>query len=149
MAGWTNRGKYKVLGWSLRQETMETNLYVALVKSTPDCDDNLMSDLTEIAAGNGYTAGGFQLTPNSTDFDTWTEDDSGDKGLVKIKNVYWTASGGPIPSDSNDATYAVLTDDNATVANREVYHYWNITDSTVLDGAILQLEDLEISIDES
>lgn len=149
MAGWTNRGKYKVLGWSFRQETMETNLYVALVKSTPDADDNLMSDLTEIAAGNGYTSGGYQLTPNSTDFDTWAEDDGNDKATLKIKNVLWTASGGPIPSDSNDATYAVLTDDHATVGSREVYCYWNIADSTVTAGAILQLEDLEIDINES
>lgn len=149
MAGWTNRGKYKVLGWAFRQETMETNLYVALVKSTPDADDNVMSDLTEIAAGNGYTSGGYQLTPNSTDFDTWTEVDASDKATLKIKDIAWTASGGSIPSDENDATYAVLTDDNGTVANREVYCYWNITDSTVKNGAILQLEDLEISIDES
>ena len=149
MAGWTNKGKYKVLGWAFRGETIPTNFYVALVKSTPDADDNLMSDLTEIDAGNGYTSGGYQLTPNSTDFDTWAEDDGGDKATLKIKNVYWTASGGSIPNDAADATYAVLTDDDGTVADREVYCYWNITDSTVLDGAILQLEDLEIDINES
>ena len=108
-----------------------------------------MSDLTEIAAGNGYTSGGYQLTPNSTDFDTWTEVDASDKATLKIKDVPWTASGGSIPDDEADATYAVLTDDNVTVSSREVYLYWNITDFTVKDGAIVQLEDLEIDINES
>ena len=152
MAGWTNKGKYKILGWSLRQETMETNLYVALCTdaTAPSADTNTLGDLTEIAGGNGYTSGGYQLTPNSTDFDTWTEDDTNDRGLVKIKDVTWTASGGAIPGSGNAARYVVLLDDNATVASREVYCYWDLgTDVTTPNGVTLTLQDLEIRINES
>jgi hypothetical protein len=152
MAGWTNKGKYKVLGWSLRQETMETNLYIALVTdaTAPTADLNTLSELTEIAAGNGYTTGGYQLTPGATDFDVWTEVDASDWALVQIKDVVWTASGGPIPASGSGARYAVLTDDNATVGNREVYHYWDLTsDRSVSSGQTLTLQDAEIRITES
>jgi len=146
MAGFTNRGKYKVIGWALRQETMETNLYIAITTDAPDADTNVLSDLTEIAGGNGYTTGGFQLTPNSTDFDTWTEDDTNDRGLVKIKDVSWTASGGAIAT----GRYVVMLDDNATVADREVYAYWDMgTDVATPNGVTLILQDLELRINES
>lgn len=93
-----------------------------------------MSDLTEIAVGNGYSLGGISLTPNGTDFPTVSEDDSADTGTVTIKNVVWTASGGPIPSDSAGATYAVLTNDIATAAsgNREVLAYWSLGGARVV-----------------
>lgn len=70
--------------------------------------------------------------------------------LVQIKDVSWTASGGSIPSSGSGARYAVLTDDNATVGNREVLAYWDLTsDRTVSDGQTLTLQDLEIDANES
>lgn len=152
MAGWTNRGKYNCLGIRFRGESAETNLYVALCTSAtaPSADTNTMGDLTEIAAGNGYTSGGFQLSRNSTDFDTWTEDDGNDRGLVQIKDVSWTASGGNLPSSGNGARYAALLDDTATVASRDCEIYWDLSsDRTVSDGQTLTLQDLEIRINES
>lgn len=152
MAGWTNKGKYKILGWALRGETPPTNLYVALVTSAtaPSADLNTLSELTEIAAGNGYTTGGYQLSRNSTDFDVWTEDDANDRGLVQIKDIVWTASGGPIPASGSGARYAVLTDDNATIGSREVYIYWDlVSDRQVSDGQSLTLQDCETRINES
>jgi hypothetical protein len=152
MAGWTNKGKYRALGWVFRGDTIPTNFYVALVTSAtaPNADTNTLSDLTEIAAGNGYTTGGYQLTPNSTDFDTHTEDDTNDRALVQIKDVVWTASGGNIPASGNGARYAVLLDDNATVANREVLAYWDLSsDRTVSDGQTLTLQDCELRLTES
>ena len=150
--GWTNRGKYKVLDWVFRNATEVTNFYVALVTSAtaPTCDTNLMSDLTEIAAGNGYTSGGYQLTPNSTDFDVINEDDTNDLAKIQIKDVVWTASGGSIPDSGNGARYAVLTDDNATVANRIIIAYWDLTsDRSVSDGQSLTLQDCELRLTES
>lgn len=152
MAGWTNKGKYKMLGWSLRQETIPTNFYVALVTLSPGptADINTLGELTEIPDGNGYTSGGYQLTKNSTDFDVWTEDDTNDRGLIQIKDIVWTASGGPIPASGNGARYAVLTDDNATVGSREVYAYWNlVSDRSVSDGQTLTLQDCELRINET
>jgi len=152
MAGWTNRGKYNALGIRFRGASAETNLYVALCTSAtaPGADINTFTELTEIAAGNGYTTGGYQLTRNSTDFDTLTEDDGNDRALVQIKDVVWTASGGNLPSSGDGARYAVLLDDTATVASREVEVYWDLTsDRTVSDGQTLTLQNLEIRINES
>lgn len=146
--GWTNKGARHVLGIVFRSETAPTNYYVALCTSanTPDADTNTMSDLTQVSTGNGYTDGGYQLTANSTDFDTITEDDTANEGLVQIKDLVWTASGGTLPA-SNSARWAVLTDDDGTVANREVYAYWDLSsDRQVSSGQTLTLEDLELSI---
>lgn len=152
MAGWTNKGKYAMLGWAYRAETIPTNFYVALLTSAtaPTADIDSMTDVTEIAAGTGYTAGGYQVTPGATDFDTWTEVDASDWAIVQLKDIVWTASGGSIPNSGNGARWAVLTDDNATPANREIYHYWDlVSDRSVSDGQTLTLQDCEIRIAES
>lgn len=151
MAGWTNRGKYSVLDWAFRGATIPTNFYVALVTSAaaPTADTNTLSQLTEITAGNGYTTGGFSLTPGGTDFDTLTEDDTTDKGILQIKDVAWTASGGNIPASGNGARYAVLTDDNGTVGSRIIIAFWDLTsDRTVSDTQTLTLIDLELDLTE-
>ena len=149
--GMTNKGKYRLLGWAFRGDTIPTNFYVALVTSAvaPTEDTNTFTELTEIADTQGYTTGGYQLTPGSTDFDVHTEDDSGDRGLVQIKDIVWTASGGSIPASGDGARYAVLLDDNATVANREVLAYWDlVSDRSVSDGQTLTLQNCELRLDE-
>lgn len=152
MAGMTNRGKYTLMNYYFRRQgTLPTNFYVALLTSAsaPTPDTNLMSDHTQIAAGNGYTSGGYQLTPNTTDFDVATEDDANDKLILQIKNVVWTASGGSIPASGNGARYAVLTDDNATPANRIILIYWDlVSDRSVSVGQPLTLQDCEIDLTE-
>jgi len=144
---WTNRGKFLLLAWAFPRVAMPTNLYVALVTVAvaPTVKTNTFGELTEIAAGNGYTTGGYQLTPNDTDFDTTTEDDAGDKSLCQIKDIVWTASGGPIPDSGDDARYAILTDDNGTVANRQVIAAWDlISGKSVTDGHAITLQDCEL-----
>jgi hypothetical protein len=152
MPGWTNRGKFLALGRIYRATTMPTNFYVALVTSAavPGADTNLMSDLTQIATGNGYTDGGFQLARNATDFDVYTEDDTNDLALVQMKDITWTASGGSIPASGSGARYAVVTDDNVTVASRTVEQYFDLTsDRTVSSGQTLTLQNCEIRLTES
>ena len=118
--------------------------------TAPTADTNTLSELTQIAAGDGYTAGGYQLSRNSTDWDVWTEDDANDRGLIQLKDITWTASGGPIPSSGNGARYAVLTDDNATVGSREVYFYWDLTaDRSVSDSQDLTLQNCELQLNQS
>ena len=149
MSGFTNRGRYWLLGQVFRNETEPTNLYVALVTSAtaPTVDINTLSQLTEIAAGNGYTAGGFELTRNATDFDVWTEDDTGDLAFIQIKDLVWTASGGAIPASGNGARYAVLTDDNVTAGSRIIIAWWDLTsDRTVSDGQPLTLQNCELRL---
>jgi len=148
-SGWTNKGKYHVLNITFRNATEKTNYYVALVTSAtaPTADTNTLSEMTEIAAGNGYTSGGYSLTPGGTDFDVITEDDTNDKGLVQIKDIVWTASGGAIPSSGGGARYAVLIDDNVTVGSREVYAWWDLSsDRSVSDGQTLTLQNCELDI---
>lgn len=152
MAGWTNKGKAAIMDSYFRATGTPTNFYVALVTSAvaPGPDTDTLSDLTQIATGNGYTDGGYQLSRNDTDFDTLTEDDSNDRGEIQVKDVVWTASGGSIPDSGDGARYAVLTDDNATVANREVLAYWDLSsDRSVSDGQTLTLQDLTLRINES
>lgn len=152
MAGFTNKGKYHLLNIALRNGTEPTNFYVALVTSAtaPTADTNTLSQLTEIATGNGYTTGGYSLNRDSTDFDTMTEDDSADRGYAQVKDIVWTASGGNLPASGSGARYAVLTDDNATVGSREVWAYWDLTsDRTVSTGQTLTLQNLELRLNES
>jgi len=150
MAGWTNRGKYDCLALWARGTSPATAFYMALVKSTPTADTDTMADLTQVATGNGYSDGGISLTRNATDFDVLTEDDTNDKALVQVKDIVWTASGGTLPSDGNGATYAVITDDNATVASRDVYHYGSLGGARVVsDTQTLTIQNFEIDLTES
>lgn len=147
----TNKGKAFILGL-VRGGTLPTNYYVALVTSAtaPTVDTNTLSQLTEIAAGNGYTSGGYQLTPNTTDFPTLTEDDTNDEGQIRIKDLVFTASGGSIPDSGDGGRYAVWTDDNATVGSREVYGWWDLgSDTSVSDTQALTLSGLGIDLEEA
>lgn len=152
MAGWTNRGKYRMLqGW-FRNTSIPANFYIALITSAaaPTADSNTFADLTEIAAGNGYTAGGISLSRNSTDFDVLTEDDTNDRALVQLKDIVWTASGGSLPASGSGARYAIITDDNGTQSSRDVCHYFDLSsDRTVSSGQTLTLQNCEIRINES
>lgn len=149
-SGVTNRGKFSILGWSFRGDTIPTNFYIRLHTdtTTPDVDDNTISDInTEIASGNGYTAGGIQLSKNSTDWDVHTEDDTNDEAFIQLKDIVWTASGGPIPSSGSGARWALLTDDNVTDTSREVYTWWDlVSNRTVSDTQTLTLQDCEMKI---
>lgn len=149
---WTNRGKKRFLEWIFRGVAMPASFYVALVDSTPAPGPTTtqLSDLDEITAGNGYTAGGYQLNPDTTDFDTIVQDDTNNLAKVQAKDVIWTATGGNLPNGGNPARYAVLLDDNATPANREVLAYWDLgSDQTRTDGQPLTLQDLTLRLKDS
>lgn len=151
----TNKGKYKILGWSFRQEAVPTDFYMALITSAyaPIADTNTFGECTEVSVGNGYATGGGTggtgvgvINPTGTDFDVWTEDDANDYGLVQIKDIVWTASGGTLPT-SDSARYAVLLDDNATIGSREVYASGDlVSDRQVSDGQTLTIQNFEIRI---
>ena len=150
MAGWTNKGKMRLLE-TIRGVALPTNFYAALVTSAtaPDADTNTLSQLTEVSTGNGYTTGGISLTKNATDFDTIAEDDSGNHGSLKIRDLVWTASGGTLPA-SDSARYAVITDDDGTVGDREIWFYFDLaSDRQVSSGQTLTLADCDIRLPES
>lgn len=148
-SGWTNRGKYADLGQRFNAATAPTNYYARLVTSAtaPTADTNTASELTEIASGNGYTAGGISLSKNATDFPNLTEDDINDRATIDIKDLVWTASGGSLPGSGSGARWLVITDDNVTDGSREIYFYFDLTsDRTVSDGQTLTITNAEIRI---
>lgn len=148
-SGWTNKGKYSVLGWVYRADAEPTNFYMALFTSAvaPTVDINTFSELTQINTGNGYTTGGYQLVAGSTDWDVHTEDDTNDWALVQNKDIVWTAAGGSIPNGGNGASWACLTDDNATEADRLILHWFDlVSPRTVSDTQTLTLQDCEYKI---
>lgn len=131
MAGLTNRGKARFLEAVLRQEwnggSLPTNFYLLLatIDDIPDADTNVVSELTEIVAGNGYSAGGIQLIPGATDFITLIEDDTLDQGRITIKDLALVASGGNIPPSGLGASFYILTDDSSPPSDRDVIAYWS------------------------
>lgn len=149
-SGWTNRGKYNALAALFRGISLPANFYYRLftAASAPGPDTNTVATLTEIADGNGYTQGtGYTLALNSTDFDVLTEDDTNDRALVQIKDMVFTASGGPIPASGNGARYGCLC--GATGGLAEVWAYHDFTsDRSVSDGQSLTIQDAEFRLTE-
>ncbi len=97
-------------------------LKIALSNTAPAATNTQLSDITQISAGNGYTAGGTQMTISSS------AQTSGTYKLVGA-DVVFTASGGTI----GPLRYAVLYNDTAT--NDELVGYWDYGSSiTLADG---------------
>lgn len=143
----TNRGKFRMLQSFYRGVNTPSTFYVALVTATvvPTAATNTLSQLAEIAAGNGYTAGGIAVARSAVAWDVLIEDDTLNQARVQAADIVWTPSGGPIPSSGAGATYAVLLDDNVTPANRDVIAYATLTPGpvTVSDTQPLTLQNLE------
>jgi len=140
--GWTNRGKRNALGVLFNTEGAPTNFYVALCTSAavPTVDTETLSELTEIGTGTGYTAGGYTLTRNSTDFPTLGEDDTNNWGVIDIKTISWTGSGAGI----SGARCAVLIDNTD-----DVWFWWDFgSDKAVSADQDLQLTGIKLRIDE-
>jgi hypothetical protein len=87
-------------------------LKVMLSNTAPSATNALRGDITEIAAGNGYPAGGTQATQASS------AQTAGTYKLV-LNDVTFTAAGGSLPA----FRYAVLYNDTAT--NKELVGWWD------------------------
>ena len=98
-------------------------LKIALTNTAPNVSTHAgLSDITEISAGNGYTAGGTQATISSS------AQTSGTYKLV-LADVVFTASGGAIAT----FRYAVLYNDTST--GDRLIAYWDYGSSiSVLNG---------------
>ena len=147
--GITTKGMTRMLEATFRKlwagGSTPADYYLALCTdaNTPDEDTNTLSDLTEVTAANGYTSGGEAISDDATGFDYLLENDTDNKGQIQIKDITWTATGGTIP----DIRWAVLLDDNATPANREVIAWWDLTSNrTILENDSLTLQDLGLTI---
>jgi hypothetical protein len=98
---------------------------VMLVNTTPAAANSVKADLTEIAAGNGYTAGG-----NTASVTSWSQA-SGTAKLILADPATWTASGGSI----GPFRYAVLYNDTPTSPADPLIGYWDYgSNLTLLTG---------------
>lgn len=145
---WTNRGLLRVLDM-IRGTYDPANFFVAVVTSAvaPSAATNTLGDLTEIAAGNGYTAGGISIARDNVDFDVLTEDDANGRALLQLKDVLITASGGAIPASGSAGRSLVLLGPHATPASREVLAYWTEdANFSVIAGQTLTIANLELRL---
>ena len=112
------------------------------IHEAPGPNTNVLSDLQQIATGNGYNAGGEAVARNvTTGFDNLTEDDSNDQAYLQLQNVEWTASGGSMPASGDGIRYPVLVDDDANVLL-----WWDLeTYDSVSSGQKFTIQDAEIS----
>jgi len=95
-------------------------LKVMLTNTAPVATNTVKANLTEISAGNGYTAGGATASITSS------AQTSGTYKLVLGDPATWTASGGTI----GPLRYAVLYNDTAT--NDELIGWWDYGSSITL-----------------
>lgn len=104
-------------------------LKVLLTNTAPVATNSVKADLTEISAGNGYTAGGNSASVSSS------SQTSGTYKLVLADPATWTASGGSI----GPFRYAVLYND--TAASDDLIGWWDYGSSvTLADGETFKVD---------
>lgn len=106
---------------------------VLLVNTAPVATNSTKSDLTEISAGNGYTAGG-----NAATLTSWTQS-SGTAKLILADPATWTAAGGSI----GPFRYAVLYNDTPTSPADPLIGYWDYGSSITLASGETFTVDLD------
>jgi hypothetical protein len=100
------------------------SIKVMLTNTAPVATNTVFADLTDIAAGNGYTAGGTASTVSSS------AQTSGTYALT-LTDVVFTASGGAI----GPFRYAVLYNDTPTSPADPLIGWWDYASSVTLsDG---------------
>jgi hypothetical protein len=95
---------------------------IMLTSTAPVATNSVKADLTEISAGNGYTAGGTATTISVTR----------SSGTTKVvgTDVVFTASGGTI----GPFQHAVLYDDTPTSPADPLVAWWSYTGSVTLNS---------------
>lgn len=141
----TNKGAFRRDDTYWRGASAPTTFYLALVTNAvaPTVDTNTLSELTEVGTGTGYTSGGIAVARSAAGFDVLTEDDTNDRSILQMVDKAFTGAGGNI----SNAYYAVLTDDNGTVGDREVLMFWALPGApvSVSDGQTMTIQDAALN----
>jgi hypothetical protein len=115
--------------FNLQSDTLK----VMLTNTVPSTINTVKANLTEIAAGNGYTAGGATATVSAS------AQTSGTYKLV-LADITFAASGGAI----GPFRYFVLYDDSAT--NDELIGWWDYGASVSLaDGESITVDFSDVN----
>lgn len=93
---------------------------VMLTNTAPLATNSVKTDLTEVSAGNGYTAGG--------NVSTVTTSISGGTAKATTADVLFTASGGPV----GPFRYAVLYNSTQTSPSQPLVSWWDYGSSITL-----------------
>lgn len=105
----------------LAKHNLNTDTQMAMLTNTaPAATNTVKADITEIGAGNGYTAGGADSQ------NTWAE--ASGTGTLTGTAITWTASGGTI----GPFRYVVLYNDTQTVPADPLIGYWDYGSSLTL-----------------
>lgn len=103
---------------------------VALTNSAPSATNTILSDITQISATGGYTAGGYTLTGV-----TWAE--ASGTAKLTITDLVITASGGSV----GPFRYVVLYNDTATSPADALIGYYDYGSAlTLADGETLTID---------
>lgn len=105
-----------------------------LTNSAPSASNSVKADLTEISAGNGYTAGGNAITISSSAQTSGTQ-------KVVMADTTWTASGGSI----GPFRYVVLYNDTPTSPADPLIAYWDYGSSITLASGSSFTTDFDAS----
>lgn len=106
---------------------------VMLTNTAPSASNAVFADITEITAGNGYTAGG-----NAATITSWSQS-SGTAKLVLADPATWTASGGSV----GPFRYAVLYNSTPTSPLKPLIGYWDYGSSVTLASGETFTVDLD------
>jgi hypothetical protein len=105
-------------------------LKIALTDTAPSASNSVFADLTEISAGNGYSAGGLAATVASSG-------QSGGTYKLVLDDVTVTASGGSV----GPFRYFVLVDDTPTSPADPLIGWWDYGSSiTLADGESITVD---------
>lgn len=116
--------------FNLQSDTLK----VLLTNTQPVAGNAVRADLVEIAAGNGYVAGGAQATVSNSA-------QAGGTYKLVLADVVFTAVGGPFPT----ARYAVLYDDTPTAPADPLIGWWDYGSSFALAAG----ETLTVDFDDA
>lgn len=134
----SNHAKYQ-LGKKLIDLSADT-LKIILMDDTFAFDKDAhatLADVTahQLATGHGYTQNDEALANVS-----WTEDDTGDQGLLECDDVVFTAAGGSIGPTGAAIIYDDTTADDTVLGCIDFG-----TDYTIGDGNDLAINNIQIS----
>jgi hypothetical protein len=119
--------KFQILSENIAEKVYNFDtdtIKIALSNTGPTAaSDDTLSDITEISAGNGYSAGGFEVTVSTSR--------SGGTTSVVGTDTSLTASGGSI----GPFQYVILYDDTPTSPADPLIGFWNLGSAyTIVDG---------------
>lgn len=106
---------------------------VMLTNSAPTASNSIKGDLTEISAGNGYSAGGISVGTITG------SQSSGTFKFVGGTDPVWTASGGTV----GPFRYAVLFNDTPSSPAKPLVGYWDYGSSVTLNSGETFTVDLD------